>query len=255
MAYYVVDENNNRVEALDKEGVFALLNQAINDGTLSEIMKDSAFVSKLKCCVGGDTFKMAFITQQKYNELEANNELLPNAIYYIVDDTSADDINEAVETINSVLTEQGIKIENILNGALKAHTAQNAEKTDFTNGEYYEVEKTHHSCTEVNYKAFGLDKPCLFYVDDVDGTRHSLGVVIPPKEPTSEGEYTYSHSSIININVESVGGNMQDVYLLITRNNDSADDPYYFDLCLKGKTENIPRDEIHPFVIGWKPIR
>lgn len=99
MAFYVLDENNNKVEAYDKEGVLALLNQAIADGSLENIVADAAFVTKLKCCVDGGTFQIAFITQAKYNELATNKTLLENTYYFIVDDTTADGINEQLENI------------------------------------------------------------------------------------------------------------------------------------------------------------
>ena len=85
--FYVLDENHNLVEAYDKEGVLAVLAQAIADGSLSGIVADSAFVTQLKCCVGGATHKMAFVSQAKYNELEASGGLLENCMYYITDDT------------------------------------------------------------------------------------------------------------------------------------------------------------------------
>ena len=75
MGFYVLDENNNKVPAYDKEGVLALLAQAIEDGSLDSIVADSAFITKLKCCVGGGTYNIAFIDQAKYNELQTNNQL------------------------------------------------------------------------------------------------------------------------------------------------------------------------------------
>jgi hypothetical protein len=101
MKYYVLDENNNKVEAYDKEGVLAILNQAIADGTLENITKDAAFISKIKCCVGGDIASMAFITQAKYNELEKAGTLIPNCYYFIIDDTTAEDINIVIENLNN----------------------------------------------------------------------------------------------------------------------------------------------------------
>ena len=83
MSYFVLDENNNRVEAYSKEEVLSVLAQAIANGSLSGITADAGFVSKIKCCVDGGTFKIAFITQAKYNELVASNQLVSNCFYYI----------------------------------------------------------------------------------------------------------------------------------------------------------------------------
>lgn len=105
--FYVLDENHNLIEAYDKEGVLAVLAQAIADGSLSGITADSGFISQLKCCVGGGTHKVAFIPQAKYNELKASNGLLEDCLYYITDDTTADDIEtslvELTKTVNGIV--------------------------------------------------------------------------------------------------------------------------------------------------------
>lgn len=95
--FYVLDENGNRQEGLTKEEVLSILQQAINEGSLAGIEKDSAFVSKLKCCVDGGTFKMAFITQAKFNELKANSQLDDEALYFITDDTTEAVLEETIE--------------------------------------------------------------------------------------------------------------------------------------------------------------
>lgn len=105
MTYYVLDENNNKHEALDKEGVLALLRQAIENGDLTNVDADSAFVSKFKCCVSGTTNYIAFTSQATYNALKAADQLTPNCYYFIIDDTSADDINNKLEEIEKRLSE------------------------------------------------------------------------------------------------------------------------------------------------------
>lgn len=104
MAFYVLDENNNKVEAYDKEGVLAVLEQAIENGSLEQITANSAFVTKLKCCVGGGTYKMAFITQEKYNDLKTNSQLSSDTFYWITDDTTCEEINNALTSINNNIT-------------------------------------------------------------------------------------------------------------------------------------------------------
>lgn len=103
MSFYVLDENNNKVPAYDKEGVLALLSQAINDGTLETILADAAFITKLKCCVGGGTYKVAFITQATYNELKAENLITADTYYFITDDTTAQEINSRLNEFNDKL--------------------------------------------------------------------------------------------------------------------------------------------------------
>lgn len=103
MPNYVIDENNNRVEGYSKEEVLAVLAQAIANGSLDNIEANSAFASKLKCCVSGGTYQIAFITQAMYNELVAANNLVENTYYFIIDDTTCEDINEALEELNKAL--------------------------------------------------------------------------------------------------------------------------------------------------------
>lgn len=104
MSFYVLDENNNKSEAYNKEELLSMLAQALQEGTLDNILADSAFISKLKCCVGGGTFQIAFITQAKYNELLANNQISENTYYFIIDDTTGEDIDEAIKKINDAIT-------------------------------------------------------------------------------------------------------------------------------------------------------
>lgn len=105
MNFYVIDDNNNRVPALDLEGVLAVLNQAIADGSLANITKDSAFVSKLKCCIGGTTHQMAFITQAKYNELKAADQIIKNCLYFILDDPTGEEVDATLLALTNQVNE------------------------------------------------------------------------------------------------------------------------------------------------------
>lgn len=101
--FYCLDDNNNKIEALDKEGVYSVLDQAIKDGSLENLVADAAFVSKLKCCVSGQTNKVAFTNSAKYNELKAANALEENCYYFITDDTSVEDIDTELKAINDAI--------------------------------------------------------------------------------------------------------------------------------------------------------
>lgn len=105
MKFYVLDENNNKAEALDKEGILAVLQQAIADGTLENIVADSAFISKIKCCVSGITNNVAFVTQNKYNELESTGQIRENTYYYITDDTTCEDIDKVLQGLTASVNE------------------------------------------------------------------------------------------------------------------------------------------------------
>lgn len=123
MAFYVLDENNNKVEAFDKEGVLAVLAQAIEDGLLENIVADTAFVSKLKCCVSGTTHNVAFVTQEKYNELEETGQRIENTYYIVIDDTTCEDIDEVLQGLNTAINEIGNKlVKNIKTGTLNGES-------------------------------------------------------------------------------------------------------------------------------------
>lgn len=86
MAYYVLDENNNLIEVTD------------------QVL--TAVVEKVKCCVSGTEFNFAFITQAKYNELEAQGLINKATTYYfILDDTTLAEINAQLKTINTRLND------------------------------------------------------------------------------------------------------------------------------------------------------
>lgn len=94
--FYVLDEQNNKIEAFDKEGVLNAIETAIANGSLASLLADAGFISKLKCCVTGGTNKVAFVTQAKYNELGATDALLDNCLYIITDETTSEDINASL---------------------------------------------------------------------------------------------------------------------------------------------------------------
>lgn len=111
MANYAHDENNNRIETLSKEQVYALLAAAIQQGQLPVLEQDTAFVTMVKSIVDGKSYKIGFCTQAQYNELEAQGLLEADALYIITDDDSYDDLATAltnlsndIESINTTLT-------------------------------------------------------------------------------------------------------------------------------------------------------
>lgn len=96
MAYYVRDNNNNLIEGLSKEEIYALLDEAIRTGQLPSVDDETAFVTKLKCSVTGVASSVAFITEAKYNELRTGGLLKPNTLYFITDDTTEDNLENAI---------------------------------------------------------------------------------------------------------------------------------------------------------------
>lgn len=99
MKYYLLDENKNLVEGFDKEGFLGLLEQAIELGTLENIDEDSAVASKLRSALNGSTHHIEFLTEAEYNQLVEDEELVANTYYFITDDTTAEDLEEAITKI------------------------------------------------------------------------------------------------------------------------------------------------------------
>lgn len=104
MSFYVLDENNNKIPALDQEGVLNAIETAIKDGSLANLVANEAFVTKLKCCVTGGTNQVAFVTQQKYNELKAANQLKENTLYHITDDPTAEELDAILQALSDTVT-------------------------------------------------------------------------------------------------------------------------------------------------------
>ena len=97
MAYYVRDNNNNLIEGLSKEEIYALLDEAIRTGKLPSVDDETAFVTKLKCSVTGVASSVAFITEAKYNELRTGGLLKANTLYFITDDTTEETLENAID--------------------------------------------------------------------------------------------------------------------------------------------------------------
>ena len=111
--YYLLDENKNLVEGFDKEGFLALLEEAIEQGSLENIDEDSAVASKLRSALNGTTHHIEFVTQAPYNQLVAQGQLVANTYYFITDDTTAEDLEDAIQ--------------NIINGTTQVEHADHAD--------------------------------------------------------------------------------------------------------------------------------
>ena len=105
MALYVLDENNNKIEVT------------------TEVL--SAVVRQVICCVSGTPHSIAFATQTKYNELQAAGALVRNCIYFITDDTTANDLDEKLEELTKT-------IDNIIQGRQDVYSAINAVSATYS---------------------------------------------------------------------------------------------------------------------------
>ena len=233
MAFYVLDDNNNKVEAFDKEGVLALLEQAIQEGTLQNILADSAFISKIKCCVSGVSNKIAFVSQATYNQMKEEGLIQPNTWYFITDDTTADDLNQSLEALNFWIGQ----VENVAfnnNNQIKNHTPRiEALESYFDNGTAKKARITNFSNTDIEEKScqigatinsntagvvitnnmkFWLEKE----MTDVNGNnyidKYDLGVVEMPKRYTKDTIVSRAYSLPIYLKrtISEYGGEQLD---------------------------------------------
>lgn len=97
---YGFDEKKNKKEMLTKEQVYALIADAIEQGTLPSVDNLEAFVTALKDPYTGLVHRVAFMTQAKYNELKAQGALLAGTYHFITDDDTAQDLENHMDGID-----------------------------------------------------------------------------------------------------------------------------------------------------------
>ncbi len=122
--FYVLDDNNNKIEAYNKEELKAVIEQEIADGRLTGINND-VYVSKLKCCVSGQANQIALITVEEYKELETNGNVRENTFYILTDDTETDDtsaINEELRELLNAFSSEMQSTKNRLIGGVEVRT-------------------------------------------------------------------------------------------------------------------------------------
>lgn len=90
---YILDENNNKIEVTDEVG--------------------NTTVEEVKCCVTGTPFKVAYVSQAKYNELETAGLLQPNTTYEITDDTTLEELEATNVALQIRQNEQATQLLNL----------------------------------------------------------------------------------------------------------------------------------------------
>lgn len=101
MAYYVLDANKNLKEGMDKEGIYAMLEQAIEDGDLEHVAADSAFVSKIRDLNGGQDFKVWIGTTAEYNAITTKEQ---NTLYLLTDDNLDQELTDIEQDVDTLQT-------------------------------------------------------------------------------------------------------------------------------------------------------
>ena len=204
MSHFVLDENNNKIEAYSAQEVISVLEQAIADGSLKNVVAGQAVIDKLKCCVGGNTHHVAFITQAKYNELEESGNIIADCVYFITDDTTADDCSALLAELNAKVEEnfQRIKgtVQDLVSGYLvvgnatnavhaeRAAQATNADTAAILAGDnYLRVSVTSSTSVDTDFFELGGLYLVTFYSGSTEIFRDQSAVLL-----VSNAEYSYA---------------------------------------------------------------
>lgn len=187
MTNYVHDEKNNRIEALSKEEIYALIDEVIATGELPSDVPP-AFVTALKSIVDGNAYKIGFCTQAEYNELEEEGLLEENGYYFITDDETEQDLEDAIATINTTLEwvvehiNAGIKnnITNI-NCAFDFSTWENWTSSYLSGNQMYNLDLTSTNDNQVNIFPAGSNASIAeVTIEQISGDSGYIGYTLNP---------------------------------------------------------------------------
>lgn len=99
MKHIFDDADKNKYEAYTKQEVLEVIQEAISSGELPEEI--NGLVLTFKNPVDNQAYKIAFCTQAKYNELQSGGQLEANCYYFITDDSSYDDLDNAISNLQT----------------------------------------------------------------------------------------------------------------------------------------------------------
>lgn len=205
--YYLLDENKNLVEGFDKEGFLALLEQAIDQGSLENIDEDSAVASKIRSVLNGTTHHIEFVTQAQFNQLEAEGKLVANTYYFITDDTTAEDLEGAIETLQEDLEEEKNTrtqlVSDLLDGQMqvgRAVVSDRAVVTPITHNSWSSVALNGSNVIPFEYGAI-----YLFYVHKSENAQYGLnfGLCITLSNPSAIDNWVHVGTLVQNLTNEN----------------------------------------------------
>lgn len=99
--YYVRGDSKSLFESMTKEEILTAIAQAIQTGQIAEL--DTGFITRLKEINKGRTLQIWLGTSAEFNALEQQET---NVLYIKTDDTSAQDISGALQTMGARLDDQ-----------------------------------------------------------------------------------------------------------------------------------------------------
>ncbi len=104
--YYVISDDNCKFESMTKEQIITAIAQYMDSGEITDV--DTGFITTLKEQNHNTGLTFWVGTQAEYNALETH---IPNCFYIIADDTTVDDLEEAVvelqAAVNSITGKNG----------------------------------------------------------------------------------------------------------------------------------------------------
>ena len=99
MAYYVICDDDSKHESMTKEQILAAITQAIETGSIGNC--DTGFVTKIKETNSGEYLTFWVGTRAQYNAVRVKDG---RCLYVISDDTTKEDFERSVTSINERLT-------------------------------------------------------------------------------------------------------------------------------------------------------
>lgn len=99
---YLRGESKSNFEGMTKEQVLAAIVQAIESGTIGDV--DTGFITRIKEINKGQAFRIWLGTSAEYNALVEAEQIESNVLYIKTDDTSAENVSNALASAAERLT-------------------------------------------------------------------------------------------------------------------------------------------------------
>lgn len=131
--YYVISDDNCKFESMTKEEIIAAIVQYMESHEITDV--DTGFITTLKEQNHGTGLTFWLGTQAEYNALETH---VPNCFYIISDDSTVDDLQEVVnslqETVSNISGKNGDVLlnETVAYGACDVALSGEHHMTDFS---------------------------------------------------------------------------------------------------------------------------
>lgn len=109
MKHHVIGDNKTKAESWTKEEIIAAITQIVESGEVEDV--DTGFVTKIKESNRNKQVSLWVGTQAEYNAIPEKEE---NCLYIISDDVILEDITNAIQRIDSQLSNIGDELQQIV---------------------------------------------------------------------------------------------------------------------------------------------